>query len=133
MWREIDVVREAVFRTIEEVTPRSVSYVRINTLEEEPEAYVLYERVKRIAASRGSLFFPVLLTCDREEQLRRITDPSRTQRLKTDNRERAREYLENTTPFIPSEDDLLTINTTTLSPEQAAALVLARLSRRDVP
>src|SRR5665213_4174012 len=50
MWREIDFVRDAVFRIIEEVAPRSVSYVLTNALEEEPEAYVLYERVKRIAA-----------------------------------------------------------------------------------
>ncbi len=133
MWREIDVVRDAVFRTIEEVTPHSVSYVLTNALEDEPGAYVLYERVKRIAASRGSLFLPVVLTCDREEQLRRITDPSRTQRLKTDNRQRAKEYLENTTSFVPIEDSLLTIDTTTLTPERAAELVLARLLRLEVP
>ena len=133
MWREIDFVRDAVFRTIEEVVPRSVSYVLTNALEEEPEAYVLYERVKRIAASRGSLFLPVVLTCEREEQLRRIPDPSRTQRLKTDDRERAREYLESTTFFTPGEEDLLTIDTTTMSPGRAADLVVARLLRRAVP
>ena len=133
MWKEIDFVRDAVFRTIEEVAPRSVSYVLTNALEEEPEAYVLYERVKRIAASRGSLFLPVVLTCDREEQLRRIPDPSRTQRLKTDNRDRAKEYLESTTFFPPGEIDLLTIDTTTMSPGRAADLVLARLLRREVP
>lgn len=132
MWREIDVVRDAVFRTIETVTPRSVSYILTNALEEEPEAHVLYERVKRIAASRGSLFLPVVLTCDREEQLRRIPDPTRTQRLKTDNRERAKEYLENTTPFTPDEGDLLTIDTTTMSPGMAARQVVASLLRRTV-
>jgi len=133
MWREIDFVRDAVFRIIEEVAPRSVSYVLTNALEEEPEAYVLYERVKRIAASRGSLFLPVVLMCEREEQLRRIPDPSRTQRLKTDDRERAKEYLESTTFFTPGEEDLLTIDTTTMSPGRAADLVMARLLGREVP
>jgi hypothetical protein len=110
-----------------------VSYVLTNALEEELEAYVLYERVKRIAASRGSLFLPVVLTCDFEEQLRRIPDPSRTQRIKIDDLERAREYLETTTFFTPSDEDLLTIDTTTMSPGLAADLVVARLLRRAVP
>ena len=64
MCREIDAVRDAVFRTIEEVVPRSVSYVLTNALEEEPEAHVLYERAKRLATNRGSIFLPVVLTCD---------------------------------------------------------------------
>jgi hypothetical protein len=132
MWREIDFVRDAVFRTIEGVAPCSVSYVLTNALEEEPEAYVLYERVKKIAASRGSLFLPVVLTCDLEEQLRRIPDPSRTQRLKTDDRERAKEYLESTTFFTPSEEDLLTIDTTTMSPGIAARKIVASLLRHAV-
>ena len=132
MWREIDFVRDAVFRTIEEVAPRSMSYVLTNALEEEPDAYVLYERVKRIAARRGSIFLPVVLTCEREEQLRRIPDPSRTRRLKTDDCERAKVYLDNTTFFTPGEKDLLTIDTTTMSSRRAADLVLARLLRREV-
>src|ERR1700733_15130873 len=33
MWREIEFVRDAVFRMIEEVVPRSVSYVLTNALE----------------------------------------------------------------------------------------------------
>jgi predicted Zn-ribbon and HTH transcriptional regulator len=83
---------------IEEVAPRSVSYVLTNALEDEPEAHVLYDRVKRIAASRGSHFLPVVMTCELEEALRRVRDPSRTERMKLDNIERARQYIENT-PF----------------------------------
>jgi hypothetical protein len=52
MWKEIEVVRDAVFRMIEEVAPRSVSYVLTNALEEEPEAYVLYERVNMATPTR---------------------------------------------------------------------------------
>jgi hypothetical protein len=131
MWREIDVVRDAVFRTIKEVVPRSVSYVLTNALEEEPDAHVLYERVRGIAANRGSIFLPVVLTCEREEQLRRISDPSRMQRLKTSDREQAKEYFKNTVPFVPDEVDFLTIDTTTTSPSAVAGLILASLLRRE--
>jgi hypothetical protein len=131
MWREIDFVRDAVFRMIEEVVPRSVSYVLTNALEEEPEAYVLYERVKRIAASRGSLFLPVVLTCNLEEQLRRVPNVSRTQRMKIDDYERARDYIESTMFFTPVEEDLLTIDTTSLEPCRAAELIIAELLEKD--
>jgi predicted Zn-ribbon and HTH transcriptional regulator len=137
MWREIDSVRDAVFRMIEEVAPRSVSYVLTNALEDEPESYVLYDRVKRIAASRGSHFLPVVMTCEIEEELRRVQDPSRTERMKIDNIERARRYIENTPFFIPRDDEVLTIDTASLEPDHAAQLILTELmamaSALDVP
>lgn len=131
MWREIEFVRDAVFRVIEEVAPRSVSYVLTNALEDDSESHALYERVKGIAASRGSVFLPVVLTCELEEQLRRIPDPARTQRLKTDDRERARRYIESTTFFVPREENLLTIDTTSSEPSRVAELILAELQERD--
>ena len=123
MCREIDFVRDAVFRMIEEVPPRSVSYVLTNALEQEPEAYVLCQRVERIT----------VLMCDLEEQLRRIPGSSRTQRLKIDNVERARAYIESTTFFTSGEEDLLTIDTATMSLERAADSILGRSARRAVP
>jgi adenylate kinase family enzyme len=127
MWREIDFVRDAVFRMIEDVAPRWVSYVITNALEDEPEAYDLYNRVKRIAASRDSLFLPVVLTCELEEELRHIPGPSRTQRLKIDDIERAKEYIVNTRFLTPREEKVLTIDTTSLEPHLAAELILAEL------
>jgi hypothetical protein len=131
MWREIEFVRDAVFRVIEEVAPRSVSYVLTNALEDDSESQALYERVKGIAASRGSLFLPVVLTCELEEELRRVPDPDRTQRLKTDDRERARQYIESTTFFVPREENLLTIDTTSSEPTRVAELILSELLERD--
>jgi hypothetical protein len=132
MWKEIEFVRDAVFRMIEDVIPHSASFVLTNALEDDAESRDLYERVKRIAAFRGSLFLPVVLTCDLEEQLRRVTDPARTKRMKIDDRERAKNYIETTTFYIPTEEDLLIIDTTALSPERAAALILGKLTQQEV-
>ncbi len=131
MWREIEFVRDAVFRMIEQVVPRSVSYVLTNALEDDSESHALYERVKKIAVSRGSVFLPVMLTCELEEELRRIPDPERTQRMKIDDLERARRYIESTTFFVPEEENLLTIDTTSTEPSRVAALILAGLLERD--
>ena len=130
MWREIDFVRDAVFRMIEEVVPRSVSYVLTNALEDDPESHALYERVKRITASRGSTFLPVMLTCELEEQLRRIPEPARTQRMKIDDLERARHYIESTTFFNPNEEDVFTVDTTSSEPSRVAELILEELRER---
>jgi hypothetical protein len=130
MWREIEFVRDAVFRVIEEVAPRSMSYILTNALENDAESHALYERVKGIAASRGSIFLPVILTCELEEELRRIPDPARTQRLKTDDRERARHYIASTTFFVPREADLFTIDTTLTEPHDVAELILAELLQK---
>jgi hypothetical protein len=130
MWREIESVRDAVFRMIDEVVPRSVSYVLTNALEDDSEAQLLFERIKSLAASRGSEFVPVLLTCERNEQLRRIPDPSRTQRMKMDDPERARSYLESTTFFTPNDENLLTLDTTARDPRAIAGSILDELVKR---
>lgn len=130
MWREIEYVRDAVFRMIEEVVPRSVSYVLTNALEDDSEALLLFERIKSMAASRGSLFLPVLLTCDVHEQLRRIPGPERTQRMKMDDPEKARSYIENTTFFVPNDENLLTMDTTVSEPHDIAESILAELLTR---
>jgi len=116
---------------IEEFAPRSVSYVLTNVLEDDSESHALYERVKVIAASRGSIFLPVVLMCELEEELRRIPDPAGTQRLKTDDRERARRYIESATFFVPREENLLTIDTTSSEAHDVAELILAELLERD--
>jgi hypothetical protein len=130
MWREIEFVRDAVFRMIEEVVPRSVSYVLTNALEDDSEAYLLYERVKGIAVARGCQFLPVMLTCDRDEQLRRIPDPSRTKRMKIDDLERARNYIESTRFFTPSDEGLVRIDTTSSAPHVVADVILTELVKR---
>jgi len=128
MWEEIEIIRGAVLRMIEHVVPRSTSYVLTNALENAPEDHDLYEQIKGIATRRGSVFLPVILTCEIEEELRRVSDPSRTQRLKIDDPVRARAYIEATTFYFRRDGDPLTIDTTSNDPGVTAELILAKLS-----
>ena len=112
MWREIEYVRDAVFRMIEEVVPRSVSYVLTNALEDDSEALLLFRAdQKHGGQSRFVVLARLRMTCDVHEQLRRIPGPERTQRMKMDDPEKARSYIENTTFFVPNDENLLTMDT----------------------
>ncbi|HEY1761625.1 MAG TPA: hypothetical protein VGG17_03425 [Acidimicrobiales bacterium] len=131
MWKEIEFVRDAVFRMIEEVVPRSMSYVLTNALEDEPEDHLLFERIKKMAIARESQFLPVVLTCELNEQLRRIPGPERTRRMKMDDLEKAKSYIEGTKFFASSDEELLTLDTTSSEPDIIAELILGELLVRD--
>jgi predicted kinase len=119
-------IRDAVLCALEEIAPRDLSYVLTNVLDDDEECRDLYERVKRIAARRGSVFLPVLLTCDTEEQLRRVTAKERVARLKIADAGKVAAYMRSTPPFVPDDPELLELDTTHLDPADAAAEIVGR-------
>jgi predicted kinase len=121
--------REAVLSALEEIAPRDLSYVLTNVLDDSEESRALYARVKQVAARRGSVFLPVLLTCDREEQLRRVTAAERIARFKIADPEKVDEDVRSTPLFVPDDPELLRLDTTDLAPAEAAAEVLRQLER----
>jgi hypothetical protein len=123
-------IREAVFATIEEIAPREISYVLTNVLADTEEDRAIYERVRAIAAHRGSVFLPVLLTCERDEQLRRVESTGRAARLKVADPRAVERLMESVPHLVPDDPDLLRIDTTALDPWAAAARIVSRLVRR---
>jgi predicted kinase len=122
-------IREAVLSALEEIAPRDLSYVLTNVLDESAEARAVYERVKAIAARRGALFLPVLLRCEPEEQLRRVSSPERVARLKIADPAKVAEYTRSTPLFVPDDPELLELDTTRRDPAEVAAEVVRRVSR----
>lgn len=82
IWERVGPIREAVLGTIEDLAPKSNSYVFTNVLEDDEEGVSHYKRIRSLAQRRGSLFLSVMLDCDVEEQVRRIDAPDRVARLK---------------------------------------------------
>ena len=82
IWERVGLVREAVLGTIEDLAPKSNSYVFTNVLKDDEDGARQYDRVRRLAQCRGSLFLSVMLDCDVDEQVRRIDTPDRVARLK---------------------------------------------------
>jgi predicted kinase len=120
-------IREAVLSALEDIAPPELSYVLTNVRDDDEESRALYERVKRVAARRAAVFLPVLLTCRREEQLRRVTVQDRVARLKIADPDKVDEYMRTTPPFVPDDPQLLRLDTTDLAPAEAATEVLRRL------
>ena len=119
-------IREAVLSTLEEIAPKELSYVLTNTLTDSADSRATYERIRRIARVRGSSFVPVTVSCNPEEQLRRVETPDRVARLKIADATWVRSYMETTRPFRPPDPDLIGVDTTTLSPDAAAEEILRR-------
>ena len=126
-WERVAPIQETVMQTIEEIAPPSISYVFTNCLEDTPESRDQYERVKSIAARRGSKFLAVMLTCDIDEQVSRIDTPDRIARLKGSDPEGYRGYTLNTSLFTPSPTETLTLDTTSTSPDKTADAIVCEL------
>ena len=125
--RRTEPIREAVLQTIEEAAPASNSYVFTNVLENTAEGRSGYERIESIAQARGSVLLAVLLTCDIEEQVRRIDSPDRVARLKGSDPEGYRQYTLTTELFVPPPTELLILDTTTATAGETADAVVRKL------
>ncbi len=76
-WERVVPIREAVLGTIEDLAPKTNSYVFTNVLLDDPQGAAHYERIRSVARKRGSLFLAVMLDCDIEVQVSRIDNPDR--------------------------------------------------------
>jgi shikimate kinase len=122
-------IREAMLTALEEIAPPSMSYVFTNVLENTPEDRAIYDRLRGAARRRSSLFLPVLLTCAPDVQLHRVQSEERRRRFKVSDRESVERYMAETDLFVPDEPQLLTLETTELSPEQSSVLIIESLHR----
>jgi shikimate kinase len=127
VWGYVDVIRSAVLDALAEIAPRQRSYVLTNALEVGYEAW--FDRIEGIARARGSVFVPVLLECELEEQLRRVASEDRVVRLKLSDPERAREFIAGTEFFRPAGPGALVVDTTHRAPDDTAALIAEHVDR----
>lgn len=123
-------IRQAILDTIEKLAPSTNSYVFTNVLEaaDAVASRSEYDKLRALAERRGSVFQAVRVTCDPQVQVTRIDTPDRRARLKGSDPEGYRRYTQNVPLWWPPEDELLTIDTTTATPEQSAELIYNHLS-----
>jgi len=119
-------IRKAVFGALEEIAPRSLSYVFTNVLQDSPEDVVIYNWLHDIAASRDSVFLPVMLTCAREVQLERVRAEERRLRFKLTDADWLDKFMTAVSLYAP--EGVLTLDTTEATPEENAAAIVERLS-----
>jgi hypothetical protein len=126
VWELVGQVREAVLAAIGSFGPADASYVFTNYVREAERATVTpyAQRLRAIAEARGGRFLHVALTCERDEQLRRVSRPERAERLKSTSERWLRDLFETDTPWQPA--DAWVLDVSTLAPDAAATLILQR-------
>jgi hypothetical protein len=130
IWDRVKPIQEAVLGTIEDLAPKSNSYVFTNMLKDDDDGAGQYESVRALARRRGSLFLSVLLDCDVEEQVRRIDTPDRVARLKGSDPEGYRWHRANTKLFQPPPAEVMHLDTTRIPPRQNAEAICEMLYSR---
>ena len=82
VWDQIFKIRAIVLDTMARLSPPHLSFVMTNFLMDEEEDKAECRKIEAIAEQRGGSYFPVILTCDVEENRRRIVSPERGPNLK---------------------------------------------------
>lgn len=128
VWKNAARVREAVFDTIVNVAPKHLNYVLTNHLGADEGDAGLYEFIEKSFVKRGSLFVPVVLTCELGEHKKRITADSRKLRLKEINPEAPERYNERGALQITHPNKLV-LDVTHDTPVQSVEHILDHVKR----
>jgi hypothetical protein len=83
IWKPVGVVRAAVLETIRTLTPPGMSFIFTNFIRaDDPGEYAVFEEFVELAAARGSLYVPVILTAPVDVIVERIVREDRKARMK---------------------------------------------------
>jgi hypothetical protein len=127
-WDRIKAIRDIIFDTILNVSPRHFSFVLPNVLLDDQGDEELFEQVKSVAVQRCSFFVPAILTCDEEELCRRVSSSERAENYKETDSDLTRKRLKDE-PLLPVQHPhLLTLDTTHLSAEATADKILNHIA-----
>jgi adenylylsulfate kinase-like enzyme len=127
IWERVKPIREAILGTIEDLAPKSNSYVFTNMMKDDEDAAVQYESMRSLAQRRHSLFLSVMVNCDVDEQIQRIDTPDRVARLKGSDPEGYRYHRHHTELFQPPAEELLVVDSTTTDPSDNAQTIYEAL------
>jgi len=130
-WDRVGEVRDAIVRTIETLSPRHWSFIFTNDLIDQPPDRAWIARLAALAGARGSVFIPVRLICDVEELCRRVVSPERKVLFKGISADDVRRRVKTEAVLDPGLPTTLTLDITTLPPDEAASLILAHGSTFD--
>lgn len=127
VWPIVRRVREALMDAIEELSPPEYSFIFTNFVtQEEVQGPVAtyFERLHRLAESKGGQLHITRLTCETDELCRRIVGSDRVARLKMTNAEKVRALSKSHRIYEPPDGSALTLDVTELAPSDAALRIL---------
>lgn len=122
-WNYIERIRLEVFACIERM--RNMNYILTNCLLNNKTDEKLYQQVAELAKNRNSIFVPVRLEAIDYVHLKRIIEPDRALHYKTMN---ISDALNNEQLLEIQHPNLLDLDTSDLSPEDAADKIIAHIN-----
>ena len=122
--REINLI---IARTIDELSPRDWSFVLTHHLRDNERNHSYVDHLQAIAERRGSIFLPVILTCEPRVLVQRVTQPERRVRNKLVDPSIALRIREG---GMLTPNGSMTIDTTSRSPADTVARIREELARR---
>ena len=133
VWERVEDIREVMYRAIVELSPPDWSFVVTNVVREGggPIEERTVTRVHELARERHSRHLAVAVHCDRDALLARVTAPDRFSRHKWVDPEGVARYVDESQMMDLSAYDPFELDTTTRTPEESAAAILAELDARD--
>jgi hypothetical protein len=122
VWDRVGEVREVVYRTIEDMSPRTWSFVFTNVLvDDDPGDRAVVARLAELATASGRSYVPVRLRCELQANLDRVTSPERGPRHKWIDRDAVDRFIR---AHELVATDALDIDTTTDPPERSAQRIV---------
>lgn len=124
VWEQTAKVRQAVLDTIATLCAPHANFILTNAgIQDDARSLASYEQLKHASDRRRALFVPVRLLCDEDELVRRVTSPSRRDRLKSIDPEAARQRSRMATVLDPKHSNSLTIDVTAASADEATKTI----------
>lgn len=108
------------------VEDNRANYVLTNQLLQNEYHDHIYNQVLNAANKRGSIFVPVLLVISSEERSKRLAQPDRARRFKITDR---REAFKSPKMLKVTHENLMELNVSNLSPDQAAEQIIRHIER----
>ena len=132
VWDRVGDVREVLYRTIEDMSPREWSFVFTNVLTDgEPTDEAIVRRIAELAVARQIPYVPVRLVCARDEILRRVTNADRHERLKWIDPGAVGAFIDEHQLIEVDGHPLLQVDVTARPPDDTARLILAHIDSLD--
>jgi hypothetical protein len=128
VWRNVKRVRSAAFDTIRDLAkPGRIFVLTYTLLNNDPEDVEWFQEVVQLARDRNAFFLPVRLTLSPEELARRVVSPGRAEQFKEVDPVAAMEKANQSQVFQPKGHDVLEMDITTMTAEDAAGRIVERL------
>ncbi|MBS1691693.1 MAG: hypothetical protein JST91_05670 [Actinobacteria bacterium] len=132
VWDLVDQVRDVVDHAILELAPAERSFVFTNSpMAGDASGIRAVARVQRLAEARNSTYVPVVVSCDRDELLRRVPAADRRHHGKWTVAAEVANHLDHHQVLRPDSPHLLDLDTSATPAARSAQVILDHLAAVD--